>query len=124
MRPSRFLVVMFASLAVLLLLVGGSPAQTVSVVHSFNGTNGEFPQYVVLVQGRDGTLYGTADLGGAKGIGTIFRQHGRNRWSLSCCPANRGYRRKLLWCDEWRRSSRSNRLQTYSVGYLLHHLHT
>src|SRR5258708_38700157 len=74
MRRFRFLVAMFASLAVLILLTGSSPAQTVSVVHSFNGANGEFPEYVVLVQGRDGTLYGTAALGGANGLGTIFRQ--------------------------------------------------
>src|SRR5258706_7312813 len=65
---------MFASLAVFILLTGTSPAQTVSVVHSFNGTNGEYPQNVVLVQGRDGGLYATAELGGASGLGTIFKQ--------------------------------------------------
>ncbi len=52
----------------------GLVAQTVKIVHSFDGTDGEFPSYVVLTQGRDGRMYGTTRLGGASNMGTIFKQ--------------------------------------------------
>ena len=39
---------------------------------SFNGTNGSSP-YCSLVAGKDGALYGTAQMGGAFGSGTVFR---------------------------------------------------
>jgi uncharacterized repeat protein (TIGR03803 family) len=43
---------------------------------SFNGTNGEFPIHVSMVQGVDGNYYGTTTQGGAQCIaacGTVFR---------------------------------------------------
>ena len=39
---------------------------------SFNSANGAHPEGV-LVQGPDGNFYGTTSLGGANGLGTIFR---------------------------------------------------
>jgi uncharacterized repeat protein (TIGR03803 family) len=42
-----------------------------NTVVSFSGTNGSGPQGP-LVQGTDGNLYGTTQLGGADGYGTVF----------------------------------------------------
>src|ERR1051326_5375647 len=47
-------------------------AQTVTVLHSFNGADGQLPE-AVLVQGSDGNFYGTTALGGANHKGTIFK---------------------------------------------------
>jgi uncharacterized repeat protein (TIGR03803 family) len=55
-------------------VVASSPAQTVGTIHTFNGSNGETPGVVVLTQGRDGWLYGTTCLGGADGLGVVFKQ--------------------------------------------------
>ena len=59
---------LFAAMAI------GSSAQTVNTLHNFNGSDGSYPQYVVLTQGVDGLLYGTASSGGNFGFGTIFKQ--------------------------------------------------
>jgi uncharacterized repeat protein (TIGR03803 family) len=50
-------------------------AQTVSTLYSFTGTttDGANPWYVTLVQGTDGSLYGTTYNGGSKGLGTAFK---------------------------------------------------
>jgi uncharacterized repeat protein (TIGR03803 family) len=89
MRPSRVMVVMVFSLAV---LVGVSGAQTPQpdAIHRFSGnernqvaatfttllrfegTNGAGPTGS-LIQGFDGNLYGTADEMGANGYGTVFK---------------------------------------------------
>jgi uncharacterized repeat protein (TIGR03803 family) len=48
------------------------PAQTFTTLHSFdNGTDGESPE-AGLVQGTDGKFYGTTELGGTNGYGTVF----------------------------------------------------
>jgi uncharacterized repeat protein (TIGR03803 family) len=58
--------VLFAATAMAL------PAQTFTTLHSFDGTDGYFPQ-VALVQGIDGNLYGTVTNGGANSGGTVFK---------------------------------------------------
>ena len=47
-------------------------AQVLSVLHSFNGTDGQFAESA-LVQGSDGNFYGTTVLGGANHLGTVFK---------------------------------------------------
>jgi uncharacterized repeat protein (TIGR03803 family) len=66
--------------AILLLwaaLAAALPAQTFTMLHSFNSSDGEEP-LSGLVQGANGSLYGTTALGGASGqcvdgCGTFFR---------------------------------------------------
>jgi uncharacterized repeat protein (TIGR03803 family) len=63
------------------LLLGGSALMTeestaraagFEVVHGFQGTEG-YEATGQLVLARDGNFYGTADLGGEAGLGTVFR---------------------------------------------------
>ena len=63
-----------ASAAVLLCCAAIAPAQTVSTVYNFAGgkTSGANPWYVTLVQGTNGSFYGTTYNGGAKSAGTVF----------------------------------------------------
>ena len=49
-----------------------SPAQTITTLVSFDGTNGNVPTGP-LVQGTDGNFYGTTYQGGAHDKGTIFK---------------------------------------------------
>jgi uncharacterized repeat protein (TIGR03803 family) len=49
-----------------------SPAQTVTVVHSFTDADGAYPQVTPLFQATDGNLYGTTEAGGTNGDGTVF----------------------------------------------------
>ena len=60
--------------ACLLSSAGFAYAQTVSTVYNFAGgkTSGQFPWYVTLVQGTNGSLYGTTYAGGTNLAGTIF----------------------------------------------------
>lgn len=48
------------------------PAQTFTILHSFNGTDGNYP-LGGLVQTTNGSLYGATDAGGAIGNGTVFK---------------------------------------------------
>jgi uncharacterized repeat protein (TIGR03803 family) len=56
------------------------PAQTLTTLHSFDGTDGKYP-VAGLVQGTDGNFYGTTEEGGANcapqegyhGCGTVFK---------------------------------------------------
>jgi uncharacterized repeat protein (TIGR03803 family) len=51
-----------------------SPAQTFTTLAAFTGTNGSNPEYtMLLVQGMDGSLYGTTLAGGANANGTVFK---------------------------------------------------
>jgi len=47
-------------------------AQALTVLHSFNGTDGQLSESA-LVQGSDGNFYGTTALGGANHLGTVFK---------------------------------------------------
>jgi uncharacterized repeat protein (TIGR03803 family) len=46
-------------------------AGTLTTLHSFDGTDGEFPEGA-LVQATNGDFYGTTSRGGANGSGTVF----------------------------------------------------
>ncbi len=67
-----------------------SQAQTFSVIHSFNGPDGDVPE-AALTLDRSGNLYGTTLLGGnmthtcsAAGCGTVFKMtHSGSGWVLS-----------------------------------------
>jgi uncharacterized repeat protein (TIGR03803 family) len=47
-------------------------SQTLTVLHTFNSRDGQFPDGG-LVHGSDGNLYGTTSSGGAHGNGTVFK---------------------------------------------------
>jgi uncharacterized repeat protein (TIGR03803 family) len=49
------------------------PAQTLTSLLSFNGTDGQAPTSEALVQGLDGDLYGTTRYGGLYNGGTVFK---------------------------------------------------
>ena len=72
LRP-RFATVFL--LATIVMAAGSlASAQTVSTIYNFVGgkTSGVFPWYVTLVQGTNGSLYGTTYGGGASNFGTVF----------------------------------------------------
>jgi uncharacterized repeat protein (TIGR03803 family) len=48
-------------------------AQTVITLANFTGSNGSSPLFAPLIQGLDGSLYGTASAGGAHSQGTVFK---------------------------------------------------
>ena len=50
-----------------------SAAQTLTTLASFNGANGSNPFLMSLVQGSDGSLYGTTEEGGTNNLGTVFK---------------------------------------------------
>ncbi len=52
--------------------VMASPAQTFTIVASFDGNNAKYPQASVI-QGADGNFYGTAPKGGNDNYGTVFK---------------------------------------------------
>ncbi len=68
-RPPRLIcnLVLFCAAAMI-----ASPAQTLTTMMNFNGTDGANPG-ASLVQGTDGNFYGTTAKGGANGYGTVFK---------------------------------------------------
>ena len=63
---------MCAAIVLFMATALSSPAQTFKSLHSFDNTDGANPEYVSLVQGFEGNLYGTTNAG-ANGYGTIFK---------------------------------------------------
>jgi len=65
------------SLLLCLAVPTGVQAQTLTTLHSFNGTDGAFPSTQLtkshVVQHSNGTFYGTAPSGGANDFGTVFQ---------------------------------------------------
>jgi uncharacterized repeat protein (TIGR03803 family) len=70
MSCSRVLAVMFASLALPLVLAGSGSAQTFTTITYFSDGSSVLS---ALIQGRDGNLYGTSNDGGAGGQGSVFK---------------------------------------------------
>ena len=50
-----------------------SAQATFTNLFDFDETDGSGPQYVYLIQGTDGQLYGTAADGGGNGVGTAYK---------------------------------------------------
>jgi uncharacterized repeat protein (TIGR03803 family) len=50
-----------------------APAATFTTLINFNGTDGGLPQYDYLVQGFDGNIYGTTQLGGTNNAGAVYK---------------------------------------------------
>jgi uncharacterized repeat protein (TIGR03803 family) len=50
-----------------------SHAQTFTTLASFDGSDGDGPVFVSLVQGVDGNFYGTTEYGGTSNGGTVFK---------------------------------------------------
>ena len=63
-----FTVFLFVAVAAI-----ASPAQTFATLLAFDGTDGGYVPSGLLVQGFDGNLYGTTEVGGANQLGTIFK---------------------------------------------------
>jgi len=65
----------FALVSFVIITAAISSAQaTFTSLFDFNGTDGQNPQYVYLVQGTDGQLYGSAQTGGGNtGAGTLYK---------------------------------------------------
>lgn len=71
---SNFYLAVFAIVLFVLIAAASSSAQaTFTNLFDFDATDGSGPQYVYLVQGTDGQLYGTAGNGGGNGVGTAYK---------------------------------------------------
>jgi MYXO-CTERM domain-containing protein len=60
-----------AALLASMLVQAGAQAQDFSTLHAFSGRDGSSPS-ATLVPGPDGNLYGTTQLGGENGFGTVY----------------------------------------------------
>ena len=65
----------------------GASGQEFTTLLSFDGTNGEFPYYSSLIQGADGSLYGTT-AGGEAFVGNVFKitMQGEIQQTYTFCP--------------------------------------
>ena len=71
-KINRTFVLSVSFLLGLLVTAIAAPAQTFTTLYSFNRPGGDQPESP-LVQGIDGNLFGTTQLGGAYDAGTVFR---------------------------------------------------
>jgi uncharacterized repeat protein (TIGR03803 family) len=55
------------------LLATVAPAQTLTKIHDFGGSDGNTPSRMALIQGIDGNFYGTTRFGGTTNNGAIFK---------------------------------------------------
>jgi uncharacterized repeat protein (TIGR03803 family) len=62
------IVLVFAATCVIV-----APAQNLTTLVTFDGTNGQYPEYMSLVQATDGNFYGTTAEGGDHLDGTVFK---------------------------------------------------
>jgi uncharacterized repeat protein (TIGR03803 family) len=65
-------VLTLATVLVMIASTQSAHAQTFTTLHTFDSTDGSFPE-AGLVQARDGNLYGTTSRDGTSGGGTVFR---------------------------------------------------
>jgi uncharacterized repeat protein (TIGR03803 family) len=74
MRGKRLSIVVTYLVAIftLTMLVTNANAQTFTTLHSFDGTDGRFPEEG-MVQATNGNLYGMTEGDGANGDGTVFK---------------------------------------------------
>jgi uncharacterized repeat protein (TIGR03803 family) len=68
-RVTSVLTLLFVGLA----LATAASAQTLTTLHEFDGPNGESPYREGLVQGADGSFYGTTEMGGVDNYGVVFK---------------------------------------------------
>ena len=66
---ARWLVIVFLVTARAIV----SPAQTLTTLVNFNGSNGNTPYLMALIQGSDGNVYGTTQYGGTSNRGVVFK---------------------------------------------------
>lgn len=73
-RTGRFGIMPLVVMGIAAPVVVGFPvhAATFGTLHNFSGADGSAP-YGPLIQGTDGSFYGTTDAGGANGTGTVFQ---------------------------------------------------
>ncbi len=50
-----------------------TPTGVIATIHSFDGSDGAYPQPGALLQAPDGYFYGTAEAGGPDDCGTVFK---------------------------------------------------
>src|ERR1700704_2125886 len=73
-RHNLHLLELVLTLALTALGISGAHAQTYTDLHDFDTPDLTSPQYPgILAQGRDGSLYGTAPIGGVSGRGGVFK---------------------------------------------------
>jgi uncharacterized repeat protein (TIGR03803 family) len=71
-RPDQFRWKKICAALFLCALAITAPAQTVKPLLIFDGPNGAFPEAPVI-QGSDGSIYGTTEKGGTESSGTVFK---------------------------------------------------
>jgi uncharacterized repeat protein (TIGR03803 family) len=71
-KPVLLAIIFLMIVLALLSAATAASAQTFTLLHSFDSTDGFFPESA-MVQATNGALYGTTSSGGAGSVGTVFR---------------------------------------------------